>query len=193
LFFGEELANLDERLREAGNLPLNASVSDFQTNAAYFPTIYVQGARFLDELRGVMGDLAFEAALAEEVRIFRGKLASPLAVLDLFQRQTAANLHPVIGRYFSYAAYSDPAPLGWRLELPAGAWRDSVGLTVRADFAISRAEVWLDGRLIAVGAQPDLGFEVGDLEAGEYLLLVRVWDQRGVQLERAERVVIAGT
>ena len=191
LFRERILAGLDERVRRAGNLPLDSTVYDFPTDEPYFATIYNRGAGFLDELRGTIGDAAFEAALAEEVRLFSGKLASPQAVLDLFQRRTPINLNPLFARYFSYPAVRDPEPARWQLDLPSTPWRSAAPLSVRADFSVTRLEAWLDGRLLYTGPPSAATLDLSGVEAGEYVLLVKVWDRRGVVFERAERIAVA--
>jgi hypothetical protein len=185
------LTGLDDRVRAAGGQPVDTSVDDFFDDGPYFTVVYRQGARFLDELRQAMGDAGFEAALREEVDIFADKLASPRAVLDIFQRYSLANLNPIIGRYFSYKAFGDPGPSSWRLELPDNPWGGSAYLFVGADFPVSWIEVWIDGRRLYVGEQNALNLDLTDVEPGEYALLVRLWDHRGVQFERAHRVSVA--
>jgi hypothetical protein len=112
-------------------------------------------------------------------------------VLDTFQRHSPVNLNPLIARYFSYAAFHDPVPASWRLEAPAGDWRGTVYLFVGAEFPISQVEVWLENRRLYTGEQNALTLSLDDVEPGDYALMVRVWDHRGVQFERARRVSVA--
>jgi hypothetical protein len=185
------LSGLDGRISAAGGRPVNASVYDFPDDGPYFTTVYGQGARFLDELRQTMGDTAFEAAIADQLTTFADKLTSPRAVLDLFQRHSPTNLNPLISRYFSYGAFGYPAPANWRLESPAGVWQGSAYLFVGADFPVAQVEVWLDGRRLYVGEQNAVTVDLSGVEPGQYALLVRLWDHRGVQFERARRVSVA--
>jgi hypothetical protein len=187
------VAGLDERARSAGGLPVDASVYDFADDGPYFVIVYRQGARFLEELRQTMGEAAFEAALAEEIGIFADKLASPRAVLDLFQRHTPTNLNPLIARYFSYGGFGDPSPARWQVELPESPWRGSVYLVVGAEFPLTGLEVWLDSRRLYSGEQNAITLDLSSVEPGDYALLVRIWDHRGVQFERARRVSVAGS
>jgi len=184
-------SGLPEALGEVGPRPLNSSVYDFPDNRAYFTIVYRLGASFLNELRQTMGDTDFWAALADEVRIFRGKLTPPLAVLDLFQQHTQANLQPLIARYFSYPSYADPTPFGWRLELPRGTWRGTAVLAIDGGPALERMELWLDDRLVYAGPVGAINLGLDGVEPGDYLLLARVHDRRGVTFERAERVGVS--
>jgi hypothetical protein len=191
LFYGRELASLEQRLGQGGNPSLSSSTDDFSDNPPYVVAIYLQGARFLDELRQTIGDAAFEAALADEVRVFGGKIAPPRAVLDLFQRHTTTNLNPLFARYFAYDTVADPSPPDWRIEMPPSPWRSSAHLFIGASIPIGWVEVWLDDRRLYGGPQNDLDLDLGQLEPGEYLLQVRLWDARQVLFERAERVAVS--
>lgn len=174
----------------AGGRPVDASVYDFPGNPPYVAAVYQRGGRFVDELRQTMGDAAFERGLADLVFIFGGKLASPLAVLDLFQRHTAANLNPLVARYFSYQAFAGPAPSSWRVEMPDSPWRGSAALAVTTDFPLAEIEVWLDNRRLYVGPDDAPRLSLADVEPGSYALLVRVRDRRSVAFERAERIAV---
>jgi hypothetical protein len=191
--WSRQLAGLDEKARAAGSLPVDSSIYNFPNDGPYFTIVYRQGARFLDELRQAMGDAAFEAALLDEVAVFADKLASPRAVLDLFQRHTPANLNPLIARYFSYDAFGDQSPPNWRLEVPDSPWRASVPVSIGADFPVTQAEVWLDSRRLYRGDQNATTLDLSGVEPGDYALLVRIWDLRGVQFERARRVAVVGS
>ena len=84
------------------DLPVDASIDELRLRSALLRIVYRQGAAFLDELRNAVGDSAFEAAIGEIVSTFADKIASPRAVLEIFQHNTSVNLNPLIGRYFSY-------------------------------------------------------------------------------------------
>jgi hypothetical protein len=191
--WSRQLAGLDEKARAAGGLPVDSSIYDFPNDGPYFTIVYRQGARFLDELRETMGGATFEAALADEVALFADKLASPRAVLDLYQRHTPADLNPLIARYFSYDAFADPSPPTWRLEVPDSPWPTSVPAFIGADFPVTQVEVWLDSRLLYRGGQNATTLDLSGVEPGDYALLVRVWDHRGVQFERARRITVIGS
>lgn len=185
------LSGLDDRVRAAGSRPVNASVDDFSDDGPYFTIVYRLGARFLDELRQAMGDAAFEAAIVAEIGVFADKVASPRAVLDLFQQHSSANLNPIVSRYFTYGGFADPTPASWRLQLPENPWRGSAEIFIGADFPVSWIEVWLDGRRLYAGEQNAVTLDLSGVEPGEYALLVRVWDHRGAQFERARRATVA--
>lgn len=183
-------AGLDERVRAAGSRPVDSAIYDFSDNTPYVTIVYSRGARLLDDLRAAMGSAAFEAALADEVRVFSGKLASTPAVLDLFQRHTSVNLNPLLASYLADAAIQDPAPPRWEVDLPPSPWQGNRALLVRAAFPVSRVDVWLDARLLASGASSAPSLDLSGVAPGEYLLRVRAWDDRGVAFERAERVTV---
>jgi hypothetical protein len=171
--------------------PVDATVYDFPDDGPYYQVVYRGGARFLEQLRQTLGDEVFRAALAEVVSRYADKLASPRAVLDGFQQQTTTNLNPLIGCYFSYGAFDDPAPAVWRVELPGGALSGSADLFVGAEFPVTQVEVWLDSRRLYAGSNNALQLDLSDVEPGDYLLLVRILDHRGAQFERARRVTVA--
>jgi hypothetical protein len=176
--------------RLASNLPVDASIDSFASDPPYYGIVYHQGAAFLEELRSTVGDNAFEAAIREIVSTFADKIASPRAVLDIFQSNTNANLNPLIGRYFSYAAFKDPSPVNLRLETTTSPWRGSASLSITADFVVSNVEVWLDNRRVYSGPQNNLTLDLRGIDPADYALLVRVVDARGVQYERARRVTL---
>lgn len=184
------VAGLDERIRAAGGRPVDSAVYAFPDNRAYVTIVYSRGARMLHDLRSTMGADAFEATLADEVRIFSGKIASPSAVLDLFQRHSPVNLNPLLASYLAEPAVQDPQPPRWEVDLPPSPWQGSRSLLVRAAFPLSRLEVWLDARLLYGGPSNAPTLDLRGVEPGEYLLLARVWDGRGVVFERAERVTV---
>ena len=176
-----------------GGQPVNSSVYDFPDDGPYFGVVYRRGAHFLDDLRGTMGDGPFEEAVRDIVATYADKLATPRAVLDLFQRHSQANLNPLIARYFTYGAFDDPTPARWRLEAPDSPWRGSVDVFVGAEFPLTNVEVWLDSRQLYAGADNALHLDLSGVEAGEYVLLVKVLDHRGALFERARRVSVAGS
>lgn len=179
--------------RVAGGTPVNSTVYDFPDDGAYFGVVYRRGARFLDELRQTMGDGPFEEALRDVVATYADRLATPRAVLDLFQRHTEANLNPLISRYFTYGAFSDPQPPGWRVEAPDGPLGGALDLFVGAEFPLAQVEVWLDQRQLYVGPDNSLRLDLSGVEAGEYVLLVKVLDPAGALFERAQRVRVVGS
>ena len=76
------------------------------------------------------------------------------------------------------------------MDAPASPWTGSAALFVAADFPVTRVQVWLDQRKLADGSANALTLDLADLDAGSYVLLVRVWDHEDVTFERARRVEI---
>lgn len=179
--------------RVSGSTPLNSTVYDFPDDGAYFGVVYRRGARFLDELRQTMGDGPFEEALRDIVATYTDKIATPRAVLDLFQRHSDANLNPLIVRYFTYGAFTDPRPPSWRVESPDGPLVGSLDLFVGAEFPLAQVEVWLDQRQLYAGPENALRLELSGVEPGEYVLLVKVLDPGGALFERARRVRVGSS
>jgi hypothetical protein len=99
-------------------------------------------------------------------------------------------LGPLVGEYFGYGAFHTPTPRTWTLDAPASPWTGSAALFVAADFPVTRVPVWLDQRVVADGSANALTLDLADVEAGSYVLLVRVWDHDDVIFERARRVEI---
>jgi hypothetical protein len=112
-------------------------------------------------------------------------------VLDIFQRHTQANLNPLVSRYFSYGAFDDPAPARWQIETPDGSWRGSVRVFIGAEYPVAQVELWLDNRRMYAGAENAVTLDVSGIEAGEYVLLAKVFDHRGALYERARRITVA--
>ena len=177
--------------RLTNDLPVDTSIDSFASDPPYFNVVYHQGTAFMDELRSALGDSVFQTAIREIVSTFADKIASPRAVLEIFQRNTSVNLNPLIGRYFSYAAFKDPAPASLRLETTSSPWRGSASVSIGTDFTVSNVEVWLDNRRIYSGPRNNLTLDLRGVEPGDYALLVRVLDGRGVQYERARRVTLS--
>jgi hypothetical protein len=177
----------------SGTGNVDGRLSDYPpagADAIYYANVYRRGARFVEELHGQLGNSAFWAVLRDHVTVHRNRIASPRAFLDRAQAASTASLNPLISRYFSYGAFQAPTPSRWSIEAPSGAWTGSAHLFVGAEFPVSRVQVWLDQRVMADGPANDLTLDLGDVEVGEYVLLVRVWDHDGVQYERSRRVEV---
>ena len=183
-----------ERATRAGGegRPVDSTVYDFPSDGPYFGVVYRRGARFLHALRTRLGEGAFFALLREHVATHRDRLATPRAFLDLAQSQTTANLNPLIAEYFGYAAFRYPTVQTWTLEVPAIPWQGPTELFVGADFPVTRVELWLDGRLLAGGPENAVTVDLTGVEAGEYVLLARVWNHDGAVFERSRRVEVGG-
>lgn len=177
-----------------GSAPVDSSVYDFPSDPVYFGTVYGRGARFLDALYGHLGATAFWALLRKHVTMYRDRVASPRAFLDRAQEYALAggqpSLSPLIAEYFSYGAFRTATPRLWTLEAPTGVWSGSAALFVAAEFPVTRVQVWLDARMLADGPANALTLDLSGVEAGSYVLLVRVWDHDDVLFERARRVEV---
>jgi hypothetical protein len=179
-------------IRGGGAGPVDGGITDFAGDGPYYATVYRRGARFLHELRGQLGDGAFTELVREHVATHRDRLATPRAFLDRAQSVTQANLNPLFGEFFSYSAFRYSTPQAWSLEAPAIPWQGSVELFVGAEFPVTRVEFWLDSRLLVGGPENSVNVDLAGVQAGEYVLLARVWNHDGVVFERARRVDIRG-
>jgi Peptidase family M1 domain len=176
----------------AGSGYVDAGVNDFPPNAdaAYYSVVYRRGSRFLEELRGQLGDGPFWSLLRDHVAVNRNRIATPRAFLDRAQRASAASLNPLFAKYFSYGSVQPPMPPRWNVDAPDSPWSGSVHLFVSAEFPVTRVQVWLDQRIVADGQANDLTLDLGGVEPGEYVLLTRVWDHESVLFERSRRIEV---
>jgi len=176
----------------AGDTPGNvdASITEFDSDGPYINVVYRRGGRFLESLYKQLGAGPFWSLLREHVATHRNRIASPRAFLDRAQAASATPLNPLTSQYFSYGAFQSTTPRAWRVEAPEGSWAGSVHLFVGAEFPVTRVQVWLDDRKLADGTANDLTLDLSDVEAGEYVLLVRAWDQDSVLFERDRRVEV---
>jgi aminopeptidase N len=171
---------------------VDRSVYDFSDDGPYFSVVYRKGAQFLHRLRQTLGPAGFDDFVRRYVATYRDRLATPGAFLDLAQSSTATNLNPIISEFFTYPAFHYATPQDWTLETPSGPWRGSVNLFVGAEFPVTRVQLWLDGRLLADGPENALTVDLTGVEAGEYVLLARVWNHEGTTFERGRRVEVGG-
>ncbi|MGE3271720.1 MAG: M1 family aminopeptidase [Chloroflexota bacterium] len=176
----------------AGSAPgfIDGSVYDFPADPPYFSVVYRRGARFLEALHDQLGNDAFWTLIREYVDTNRDRVASPRAFLDRAQAASAASLGPLVRQYTAYGAFQDTERPVWNVDAPAGPWSGTVPLFVAAEFPVTRVEVWLDARKLADGPANALTLDLADVEPGEYVLLVRVYDHRDVRFERARRVTV---
>jgi aminopeptidase N len=167
---------------------VDTGVYDYADDGPYFGVVYRRGARFLERLQATLGDGPFWALLRDHVDTFRDRVASPRAFLDKAQSLSQTPLGPLISEYFSYGAFRTATPRTWTVDAPASPWTGSAALFVGADFPVTRVQVWLDDRMLADGSANALTLDLTGVEAGSYVLLVRVWDHDDVLFERARRV-----
>lgn len=178
----------------AGNPPaavrVDRGVFDFSSDPPYFNAIYGGGARFVMDLRSAMGEEAWGSFLRELYATYRGKVATPRAVVDLAAR-LAPDPSAVATVVQGATSYGVP-PGPWTLDAPPEAWQGWTSLTVTTTFPTTRVELWLDGRLLVRAASSGTyAIDAGQLPAGAYVLLARVTDTEGQRFERAVRVAVA--
>ena len=169
---------------------VDTTVYDYPSDPVYYGVVYRRGARFLERLQSQLGDGPFWALLREHIETYRDRVASPRAFLDRAQAVSPTPLGSLISEYFSYGAFRTATPRPWTLDAPASPWTGSAPLFVAADFPVTRVQVWLDQRMVADGSANALTLDLANVEAGSYVLLVRVWDHDDVIFERARRVEI---
>jgi hypothetical protein len=170
---------------------VDGTVYEFPSDPPYFGVVYRRGARFLEVLHAQLGDGPFWQLLREHVDTHRDRVASPRAFLERAQSATPASLNPLIAEYFGYGAFRAPTPKAWSIESPVAPWTGSVPLFVAAEFPVTRVQVWLDSRKLADGPANAVNLDLSGLEAGSYVLLVRVWDHEDVLFERTRRVEVS--
>ena len=101
-------ARLADETARLGARPIDAGVNDFRDEGVYFAVVYRRGAAFLDELRTTLGEDAFWLTLRQFVNRFAGRLATGADFLGLAQRNSPADLTPLVGRYFRDAPSVGP-------------------------------------------------------------------------------------
>jgi aminopeptidase N len=67
----------------------------------YRDPVYLKGALFMEELRGLIGDEAFFATLRAYVGRFAYRQADAAGFFELIRRHTTQDLEPVLSKYFS--------------------------------------------------------------------------------------------
>ncbi len=81
--------------------PIDLSLSGYKDALAYVSAIYRRGVVFLIELRKLMGDAAFDAAIGEYYATQTYKLASTDAFFDAVARHTDRDLSTLVRTYFA--------------------------------------------------------------------------------------------
>ncbi len=82
------------------NGPLDATIYDFADTPAYIDQVYAQGARFLGDLRALMGDPAFFAFVKAYRQANDGRIATRNDFFAAVRAHTDADLTPLVERYF---------------------------------------------------------------------------------------------
>lgn len=81
--------------------PLDRSIYAFESTVTYIPHIYGQGARFMAELRALVGDQSFFAFLRAYRDYGEGRVVTASDFFAVLRAYTSADLGPIVARYFS--------------------------------------------------------------------------------------------
>ncbi len=82
--------------------PLNSSIYDFEATPEYVGQVYAQGARFLADLREIMGDEEFFTFIRDYRTINEGRIVSGDAFIATVDSHTDKNLGRLLPRYFEF-------------------------------------------------------------------------------------------
>lgn len=80
--------------------PVDSSIYDYREFRPYVNAVYLNGARFLDEVRQKIGDEAFFAALHGEASQYSGKIITAAEFFKLFPDRFQPDLVAIKARYF---------------------------------------------------------------------------------------------
>ena len=80
---------------------IDGDVSSYGGFEPYTNAVYRQGAKFMDELRTLVGDEAFFGTLRQYADEKRFKIATPQDFFRILREHTDADLTPLIKKYFS--------------------------------------------------------------------------------------------
>lgn len=72
-----------------------------QTYQDYRNAVYLNGARFLEDLRSTVGDEAFYATLNDYATSYAGEIASGDDFFAVLRRHSEADIQPLLDRYFA--------------------------------------------------------------------------------------------
>ncbi len=79
---------------------LNQSIYDYAGYRPYRDAVYLNGARFLEDLRTLIGDEAFFAFLADYASQRAGQIATTSDFFAILKEHTRADLSPLLAEYF---------------------------------------------------------------------------------------------
>lgn len=82
---------------------IDGSVSSYGGFTPYTNAAYRQGARFLHELRGRIGDEAFFAFIQDYYAQMSGKIARPADFFSILRMHTAVDYADILTKYFTFA------------------------------------------------------------------------------------------
>jgi aminopeptidase N len=80
--------------------PVDATIYDFNTFYSYRNSVYLNGAKFINDLRSLMGDQAFFAFLRDYARQYQYKLATSEDLFTLLREHTSKDLDGLLAEYF---------------------------------------------------------------------------------------------
>lgn len=183
-------------IKTNGDSPVDRSIYDFSDELHYYNIVYRKGALFIEDLYKAMGETAFFNALQAYVKTFQGRIATPVAFLDLFQSGTAVDLSPIIARYFSYSRYKGGEPVRVTVDFPEDPlWSGIVKPAVKSNYPISELTAYVEDQVVwssrsdgNAGLDPaTLAFNTANLKEGEeYLLTVKITSAKKT-FERVQR------
>lgn len=79
---------------------VNGKVYDFSESRVYENAVYLNGARFLDEIRNTIGDEAFKAFLQEYYQVGKGKIMTRQGFFDILGRHANMDISAIVNKYF---------------------------------------------------------------------------------------------
>ncbi|HEX2922473.1 MAG TPA: M1 family aminopeptidase [Chloroflexota bacterium] len=188
-YMGRNLSGYRGRAAAGGDRPVNTTIYDYPNDLPYFDIVYRKGAVFLDKLRETMGNDQFFGLLKDYIGTYSGKVATPRAFLDMAFTRSSDSVPKLISQYFSYGAFSNGTgyrlEVAWPKQLSTQGWGE---VSYQADFPVSEAKLWLDGRLLYSGAGNGIAaFDMDGIEEGEYVLRLDLLDTQGALYQQAQR------
>jgi aminopeptidase N len=79
---------------------VDGAIYDFDQFRPYRDAVYLNGAKFLDDLRNLIGDQAFFAFLRDYANQNRNQIATATDFFAVLQENTSKNLDGLITEYF---------------------------------------------------------------------------------------------
>lgn len=80
---------------------IDQPITAFKDSRSYIDAIYRRGFVFLNEVRKLMGDAAYDAAMRDYIARAPSRMASQDALFDALAARTAENLSPLVKAYFT--------------------------------------------------------------------------------------------
>jgi aminopeptidase N len=82
---------------------VDSTIYSEQEFRPYVDAVYLQGVKFLDAARHMMGDEQFLAFFQDYAQRYAGRLADTRGALELLQAHSEKDLAPIIAEYFENA------------------------------------------------------------------------------------------